>query len=357
MSPSRPWRQDRSRRPGGPPRHSSPFDGRGIDGSEAGWEDIDSTNRALPASDPSQRKSPNKMDRPRGDGPTEPRPRPSGWDDVDRQSTPKARPQRGTAAWPSPGRSVVLLGVAGAVAAGLLLFVPASPLALLGGPIKDDPSASGAPEPTAPAVIGELDTNSLFDPPADRATFIERVRTHSVTIYCETSRTRSTGSGWPFDPASLGAPANANGTLIVTNGHVTEGCRSVTVQQGDRTYTGAVTAIDYPNRGFDNDFAIVTIDARLATLPVRTEFLVGHWVIASGSPSGLAQTITTGIISNDQDDLIWTDAAINPGNSGGPLINSAGQVIGVNTWGLVDAPSIGIAIPVRRLCDRLFDCS
>lgn len=287
---------------------------------------------------------------------------------------------------------MVLASLALGVAAGLLLFVPLSPLSLVGGPdgVEDtvalrppgregaatpetvpDPmppnqsaapdaeEAPPAPEPTpsAPPAVEGASGDSLFDPPTDRAAFIDRVREQSVTIYCEGSGTRSTGSGWAFDPASLGASPNPDGTLIVTNGHVTEGCRFVTVQQGDKTYSGEVTAVDFIDRGLENDFAIVRIDARLPTLPVSTEFLVGHWVIASGSPSGLVQTVTTGIISNDQDDLIWTDAAINPGNSGGPLINSAGQVIGVNTWGLAEAPSIGIAIPIRRLCDRLFACS
>lgn len=197
--------------------------------------------------------------------------------------------------------------------------------------------------------------DALFDPPADRAAFIESVRSQTVTIYCYSGS--SQGSGWPFDPVSLGAPANSTGTLIITNGHVTAGCRSVTVEQAGRSYSGEVTATDFPDRGFENDFAVVRINERLSTLPVSTTFAVGHWVIASGSPSGLVQTVTTGIISNDQDGLIWTDAAISPGSSGGPLLNSEGRVIGVNTWGLVEAPNIGIAIPVQRLCDRLFSCS
>jgi hypothetical protein len=329
-------------------------------------------------------------------------PRASGWEDLDRN-----RPDGSTGTARRTSRrsdrhpAVVLGGAALVVVAGIALLLPASPFSLIGAEapevaaapevMEDDESAAAASDspdssppgqtsadadagssdvtppsdalPPAPAPApapgpapgSSAGVDALFDPPADRAAFIESVRSQTVTIYCYSGS--SQGSGWPFDPASLGAPANTEGTLIITNGHVTKGCRSVTVEQAGRSYSGEVTATDFPNRGFENDFAVVRIKERLSTLPVSTAFAVGHWVIASGSPSGLVQTVTTGIISNDQDGLIWTDAAISPGSSGGPLLNSEGRVIGVNTWGLIEAPNIGIAIPVRRLCDRLFNCS
>ncbi len=318
------------------------------------------------------------------------RPSAPGWEDLDHSRALSAHSSAPRSERRREQRSVRILGGAAlVVAAGAALFFPMSPLRIIG---SDDPEAASAPEasveeeapavsdtPEAPpsgqtAADGESESSrvvppsetpsasapstsgdALFDPPTDRATFIGSVRSQTVTIYCYSGG--SQGSGWPFDPVSLGAPANSDGTLIVTNGHVTKGCRSVTVEQAGRSYSGEVTATDFPNRGFENDFAVVRISERLSTFPVSTTFAVGHWVIASGSPSGLVQTVTTGIISNDQDGLIWTDAAISPGSSGGPLLNSQGRVIGVNTWGLVDAPNIGIAIPVRRLCDRLFNCS
>jgi len=102
-----------------------------------------------------------------------------------------------------------------------------------------------------------------------------------------------------------------------------------------------------------------------------TSVKVGDRVIAVGNPLGqFASTVTQGIVSairepeeyeegdDEEDDfaevkVLQTDAAINPGNSGGPLINMAGQVVGVNTWGLEDADSINLAIASEALDDFL----
>jgi S1-C subfamily serine protease len=156
--------------------------------------------------------------------------------------------------------------------------------------------------------------------------------------------------------------------VIITNGHVTEGCRNVLVNQDGRTFRGTVLANDYSGQPRANDFSVIELESSVGIepFPIAKEFAVGHWAVAVGSPSGIEQTVTIGIVSNDQGGLIWTDAATSPGSSGGPLINSAGQVIGVNTWGLrqitldgqvLDVPpNIGIALPVGRLCDRIFSC-
>jgi serine protease Do len=105
-------------------------------------------------------------------------------------------------------------------------------------------------------------------------------------------------------------------------------------------------------------------------LELSFDVKVGDRVIAVGNPLGqFASTVTQGIVSairepeeyeegGDEDDVaevkvLQTDAAINPGNSGGPLINMAGQVVGVNTWGLEDADSINLAIASEALDDFL----
>ena len=86
---------------------------------------------------------------------------------------------------------------------------------------------------------------------------------------------------------------------------------------------------------------------------------VGSWVVAIGSPFGLEQTVTAGIISakgrilgsGPYDDFIQTDASINPGNSGGPLINMKGEVIGINTAIVASGQGIGFAIPINMAKD------
>ncbi len=126
---------------------------------------------------------------------------------------------------------------------------------------------------------------------------------------------------------------------ILTNNHVVEGASILeVVLSDDRKFNAKVIGTD-PR----TDLAILKIDANglvAAPLGSSENMEVGDWVIAIGSPFGLAQTVTAGIVSatnrSDQgitpyDSFIQTDAAINPGNSGGPLLNLRGEVIGINT--------------------------
>jgi serine protease Do len=104
------------------------------------------------------------------------------------------------------------------------------------------------------------------------------------------------------------------------------------------------------------DLALIKIDAK-NLVPLKfgssTNAKVGSWVVAIGSPFGLEQTVTAGIISakgriigsGPYDDFIQTDASINPGNSGGPLLNLEGEVIGINTAIVRSGQGIGFAIP------------
>jgi serine protease Do len=126
---------------------------------------------------------------------------------------------------------------------------------------------------------------------------------------------------------------------ILTNNHVVKGASVLeVVLSDDRTMEAKVIGTDERT-----DLAVLKIDETglvAAKLGNSTAMEVGDWVIAIGSPFGLAQTVTAGIVSatnrNDQgitlyDNFIQTDAAINPGNSGGPLLNLRGEVIGINT--------------------------
>ncbi len=157
-----------------------------------------------------------------------------------------------------------------------------------------------------------------------------------------------TGSGFIWDDRGH----------IVTNYHVVENANSIEVKlSDDEIVTAQVVGIDPPN-----DLAVIQIDPLpTALLPLdigESENLrVGQRAIAIGNPFGLDRTLTTGVVSalgrplqTDQDNYIFnviqTDAAINPGNSGGPLLDSRGQVIGVNTAVRQDAQGIGFAIPI-----------
>ena len=153
---------------------------------------------------------------------------------------------------------------------------------------------------------------------------------------------RSTGSGFIID---------SNG-LIVTNAHVVEHAEWIQVRLADgRRFNGRTVGLDSRV-----DLALVRIEAsRLPVLPLgdSNRMRVGEFVLALGHPFGLEQSVSFGIVSRKGApltvaapgfDFIQTDAAINPGNSGGPLVNMAGQVIGVNSMAARNG-SIGFAIP------------
>ena len=155
---------------------------------------------------------------------------------------------------------------------------------------------------------------------------------------------------------------------IVTNFHVVRGAENLEVTLADKSKHDAKVIGADPN----NDLAVIQINGargRVTPIPLGTSkgLQVGQKVLAIGNPYGLERTLTTGIISslgrsiqaeNQRiiEDIIQTDAAINPGNSGGPLLNSQGQIIGINTAILSPSNSgsigIGFAIPadtVRRI--------
>ena len=163
-------------------------------------------------------------------------------------------------------------------------------------------------------------------------------------------RERGQGSGVIIDKEGL----------VLTNAHVVERVDNVSVTLADGTNReGQVLGTDSIT-----DLALVKIenqqDSSYAPLGDSEELEVGDWAIALGTPYGLEKTVTLGIVSSlhrdinalgfsdKRLDLIQTDAAINPGNSGGPLINSNGQVIGINTL-VRSGPGagLGFAIPIN----------
>ena len=156
---------------------------------------------------------------------------------------------------------------------------------------------------------------------------------------------RSTGSGFVIDPSGL----------IVTNAHVIEGAAAIQVRLADgKRFQGKVVGRD--NRV---DLALLKIEGATGLTPLplgdSNRLRVGEFVLALGNPFGLEQSVSFGIVSRKGAplsvaspgfDFIQTDAAINPGNSGGPLVNVAGEVIGVNSMAARNG-SIGFAIPAN----------
>ncbi len=142
--------------------------------------------------------------------------------------------------------------------------------------------------------------------------------------------------------------------LIITNNHVVEDADTIKVKLKDeREFDAKVVGRDP-----QTDLALIKIDAKgelpVARLGRSAELKVGEWVLAVGSPFGLEQTVTAGIVSakgraigsGPYDDFIQTDASINPGNSGGPLVNLNGEVVGINTAIIAQGQGIGFAIPI-----------
>ena len=147
-----------------------------------------------------------------------------------------------------------------------------------------------------------------------------------------------------------GVIVDSNG-YVLTNNHVIENADQIKVKLADeREFEAELVGRD-PN----TDLALIRIKDASDLVPLKLgnsdDLTVGSWVVAVGSPFGLEQTVTAGIVSakgrtlgsGPYDDFIQTDASINPGNSGGPLLNMDGEVIGINTAIVAGGQGIGRA--------------
>lgn len=220
------------------------------------------------------------------------------------------------------------------------------------------PSAQGVPKsptaaPARPIVMSpdEKINTEVFEK-VHKAVVNIVATTLSMNFWLEITPREGQGSGFVID---------RNG-FILTNSHVVAKAQRITVTMAD----GKKAAASLVGRDPASDLAVIKLPPKevdaVAALADSDQIRVGQKAIAIGNPFGLSHTLTTGVVSainrsiqtqdgGQMDDLIQTDAAINPGNSGGPLLNSNGEVIGINTaiFSLSGGhQGIGFAIPINR---------
>jgi serine protease Do len=191
---------------------------------------------------------------------------------------------------------------------------------------------------TTEKVVVQQSQGGIPGMPDDQAEFFRRFFGVPIPGIPNSPKQAQPNSGKPQEAdrgVGSGFIIESNG-LILTNAHVVEGATTIYVTLTDkREFKAKLLGLDKRT-----DVAVVKIEARdLPKLPLgdSSKVRVGEWVLAIGSPFGLENTVTAGIVSAKSRDtgdylpFIQTDVAVNPGNSGGPLLNTAGQAIGINS--------------------------
>lgn len=229
--------------------------------------------------------------------------------------------------------------------------------------------------PTTQTVLGGSGEGTSITVSGEDATLAEAVSQKvlpsvvNIDVYTRSSQQgmmgmvdQSTSNELTESSLGSGVILSSDG-YILTNYHVIEGADQLKVTAGDGEYEATVVGTDE-----SSDLAVLKIDAQDLTaieIGSSSDLVVGEWVMAVGSPFGLEQSVSTGIVSatsrttselNDGSEssavytnMIQTDAAINPGNSGGALVDSDGKLIGINTLIATSSGSsagVGFAIPV-----------
>ncbi len=232
---------------------------------------------------------------------------------------------------------------------------------LPGPPLPVVPIQFSSPSQRSGGLLQDEQNNiEIYDRTNKAVVYITTV-TMQYTWFYEAVPQEGTGSGVVIDQQGH----------VLTNYHVIKGADKISITLADGTeVAGRITGADP-----ENDLAVVQFDPRgrtLTTIPFgnSSTLRVGMKVLAIGNPFGLDRTLTTGVVSGlarplqTEDgyiirETIQTDAAINPGNSGGPLLNSHGELVGINS--AIKSPSgasagIGFAVPVntaRRVAEEL----
>jgi S1-C subfamily serine protease len=223
-------------------------------------------------------------------------------------------------------------------------------------------SSTPAPEPTTQSSGKGLTVNQIYQADAPGVAFIQAQTkpqpASPLNPFGGSSGGTATGSGFVIDKDGH----------ILTNAHVVDGATNIQVTLGSSDTSQPISA-QVVGKDPSTDVALLKVDAPADELhPLQLgnsgDAHVGDPVVAIGNPFGLDRTVTSGIVSALQrqikapngftiDNVLQTDAAINPGNSGGPLLNAAGQVIGINSQ--IESPNgggnvgIGFSIPINTV--------
>ena len=237
---------------------------------------------------------------------------------------------------------------------------------IIAGSVTPGPVVSSAPRRPAAAAAEARPAGAR--PAAGLINFAdvaERINPAVVNIDATSKTSRERRRGDDLDPGrEFEGPRQGSGSgflidregYILTNHHVIAGAERITVTMADgRAFRGQVVGSD---PAIDVALLKVPADGRLpeAALGNSDSLRVGEWVCAIGNPLGYVHSVTVGVVSfigrklfdKSLDDYIQTDAAINFGNSGGPLINSAGEVVGINSAINSRASNIGFAVPINQ---------
>jgi putative serine protease PepD len=216
--------------------------------------------------------------------------------------------------------------------------------------VADDGGSAAPAVATATVTPVATSTNAI-------AALVKKVEPSVVSIHDDVTQTDQFGQTQSGQAAGSGFVLTADG-YIVTNNHVIDGATNITVDFHDGSTVDAKVVAADPR----SDLAVLKVDQTgLAPLPLgaSSALQVGDQLVAIGNALDLSggPTVTTGIVSAtgrslDEEngvslsDMIQTDTAINPGNSGGPLLNMAGEVVGINTAVAGEAQNIGFAISI-----------
>lgn len=262
------------------------------------------------------------------------------------QSQQPKRPKK-----PHPGLRSLLFGLLG----GVIGAVAVVAVLVVGGFVAMPSSATSGKMGSA-GTTSSSQTVTVNSGDSTDTTLANAVAQKALPSVVSINVTTNDGEG-----VGSGVVLDTDGNIL-TNYHVIEGAQSISVSTGDASYDATVVGSDE-----SSDLAVIKIDAGDAALtPIEvgdsSTLQVGDWVMSLGSPFGLEQSVSTGIVSSlyrstmlqntsgntIYTNLIQTDATINPGNSGGALVDDEGKLVGINS--LIESYSgsssgVGFAIP------------